>query len=140
MFSVVVDTNVVISSIFWSGNSHKILKNVSAGKIQAFTSEEIVEELVKILSRFRYKLPKAKIAETVNFYLKTFQLISNIKSINAVSEDPDDNKFIECAVKAKVDYLITGDKHLLKLDSYREVKILTPSDFLKLFFKSIPII
>ena len=52
--------------------------------------------------------------------------------VNAVPEDPTDNRILECAVAAKSDYLVTGDKHLLKLGHFGTVKILQPAEFLEI--------
>ena len=131
MIVAVVDNNVVVSSIFWGGPPHRALKIIASSKVQAFATQAILEELIEVLSKFKYHLPKAKIQETVKLYLRVFRLILPDAKINAIPEDPDDNKFLECAVKARADFIITGDKHLLGLGSFRGIKIVTPSEFLK---------
>lgn len=130
---VVVDSNVVVSATFWGGPSHRVMKIIASGRVQAFTTKEILEELIEVLSKFKYHLPKARIQEIVRLYLRAFKLVTPDEKITAVAEDIDDNKFLECASEVEADYIITGDKHLLKLGGFRSTKIITPSEFLTKF-------
>src|SRR3989344_2043204 len=93
---ITLDTNVILSSTFWFGDSSKIME-------MQRTVEEIIT-LSKIVE------PKSK--------------------LDIIKEDPDDNKILECAVEGKVDYIISQDKHLLDIKEYKEIKIITPKDFL----------
>ena len=123
---------MVVSSIFWGGPPHRVLKIIASGKVQAFTTSEILKELIEVLSKFKYHLPKAKIQEIVKLYLEVFRSIVPDAKINAIPDDPDDNKFLECAVKARADLILTGDKHLLRLGRFKGIKIVMPSEFLKM--------
>jgi putative PIN family toxin of toxin-antitoxin system len=58
--------------------------------------------------------------------------VNPTQTLDIVKEDPSDNRILECAVASGSDYLITGDRHLLRLKSYDGIRILTVSDFLEL--------
>jgi len=57
--------------------------------------------------------------------------LTSVRTISAISEDPADNKFIECAVAADAKSIISGDRHLLNLKAYKGIRILPPTGFLK---------
>ena len=132
MHKVVVDTNVLISSIFWKSSSpHKIVLLAIEQKIQNFTSQDMVNELVKVLI-VDFRQPEEFAERQVNLLLAYSEIAEPKIKVKAVPEDPKDNIIIECALSADADYIITGDNHLLKLKEYKNIKILTPKEFLDL--------
>jgi len=54
------------------------------------------------------------------------------RKVNVVKQDPDDNKFIEAALEGEADYIVTQDRHLLKLKEFEGIKIVTPEEFLRI--------
>ncbi len=65
---------------------------------------------------------------------KFFQIgkeIKNIKKLHIVSEDPEDNKFLECAKQARADYIISNDKHLLKIKKFGKIEVIRPKSFIE---------
>ena len=130
MIKVVLDTNIFISSIFWGmGNPHKIIEKAINQKIEIFSSEEILEELQKILKR-DFEQPEDLIGEQINFIKQLVEIVEIQEKVDFVKEDIDDNKIIECAVSANANFIITGDNHLLKLKEYHQIKIINVRDFL----------
>ncbi|MBU0930345.1 MAG: putative toxin-antitoxin system toxin component, PIN family [Nanoarchaeota archaeon] len=133
---ITVDTNVLISSTFWNGNSDKIIKLAENNKIELILSEEIIEEFIKVLN---YKEIQEKIKDKNLEMKRSVEKIVSISKIVIpklkinISEDSDDNKILECAVEGKADYIISQDNHLLKLKEYNKIKILTPKEFLEIF-------
>jgi len=133
---ITVDTNVLISSTFWNGNSDKIINLVENNKIELILSEEIIEEFIKVLN---YKEIQEKIKDKNLEMKRSVEKIVSISKIVIpklkinISEDSDDNKILECAVEGKADYIISQDNHLLKLKEYNKIKILTPKEFLEIF-------
>jgi len=77
-----------------------------------------------------FKTEEQEITERISLFLEIIKLVEPKAKINEIKEDPTDNKFLECAVEAKADYIISGDKHLLKIKKFKETKILTPNKFL----------
>ncbi len=135
MLKVVLDTNILVSSIFWSGASYKILGLITKGRIESYTSKVILNELKQVLkSKIKYHLPEAKIQEILELTKLHSFLVNPKLKVNIVN-DSKDNKFIECAIEAKANYIISGDRHLLDIKKYKNIQIVTPSEFLKIFKK-----
>jgi putative PIN family toxin of toxin-antitoxin system len=128
---IVLDTSTMISATFWRGDSYKVVKMVSKGKVQTFTSMEVINEFKQVLQE-KFVKDETKIKEIVTTMLNISKLIRPIKKYNAVKDDPEDNKVIDCAVEARADYLITKDKHILSLGEYKGIKIVTPREFLEI--------
>ncbi len=134
---VVVDTNVLVSGLFGIKNSpsSQILKAVRTQKIILVTSPVVLEEVHEVINRKRIvKLTKMTTRQRVNFMDKLIErsdVTAGKQFVEHVGRDSKDDKFLACAVEAKADYLITGDKDLLVLKEHGEIKILTPREFLE---------
>lgn len=129
---VVIDTNLFVSS-FFGGNPRRIIDLWKKGKIILCLSKDILEEYIDVLQRVGLK-DVDEIEELLSLFAKGVNILFTAKTprIMAVKTDPDDDKFIECAVALKAEVIITGDKALRKVGKYMEIKILTPQEFLKI--------
>ena len=130
---VTVDTNFIVSATQWDYSvAHKLLKKFILSDVQIFTSEDILNETADVLIRdFKYsKDDTKKIIEILLFFMN--KTISNQK-IEIIKDDPDDNKILECAIASSSDYIITYDKHLLKVNGYKGIKIIKPEEIIKEF-------
>ena len=131
---VVLDTNVFISGIFWSGNyCSQLIDKWKNKEIELVSSIEIIEELVKTLRNFKILMPESMIEEWRNIILNNSIIIKPSTKIDAVKEDPEDNKFIETAVDGKASFIVSQDKHLLNLKEYLGVKIVKPEEAVNIF-------
>ena len=131
---VVIDTNIYISAIFWNGKPREVIDLGRDGKITIFTSLDIENEIAGKL-KTTFKLAEEDVNQILLDF-STFTLPIRIsKQLIVVQDDPDDNKFIECAVECKANYIISGDRHLLNLKEYEGIKLIKSSDFLKVFYK-----
>jgi len=131
---VVIDTNIYISAIFWNGKHREVIDLGRDGKITIFTSLDIENEIAGKL-KTTFKLAEEDVNQILLDF-STFTLPIRIsKQLIVVQDDPDDNKFIECAVECKANYIISGDRHLLNLKEYEGIKLIKSSDFLKVFYK-----
>ena len=128
---VVIDTNVFISS-FFGGNPRKIINLWKKGKISLCVSKNILNEYIEVLQRIGLGDGR-EVEELLSLFAKGFNILFTTKTpkIKAVRDDPDDDKFIECAVGLKAEVIITGDKALKAMNEYMGIKILTPQQFLK---------
>ena len=136
---VVVDTNIVISSaVCVDGNPAKLFEMILLEKIENYTTEEIINEIKEVMARpkITQRLSLLEKGFIVNNFEKFSKKIKPSVNLNEIKEDPDDNKFLECAVSAAANYIISGDEHLLKLKEFRGIKILKPVDFIKLITKN----
>ena len=135
MIRVVLDTNVLLSGTFWTGASYRILEWVDKGKIVLILSDSIFEEYNRIVRSDEILDKKAYNPERVESIIKLLQkalFVQPEEKLKVVKEDPDDDKFIEAAVTGRAGFIISRDNHLLKLQRYKNIKILTLEEFLAL--------
>ena len=140
MNSVVLDTNVWLSGIFWKGNPSKIIELGETGKIEIVITKPILEEILEILkreSKFQSFLGDRRLAieDLVRKILSISNFVEARSRIELIEKDPDDNKILEAAVESKSDYIISGDAHLLDIKSFGETEILNPKQFLDLYYR-----
>jgi hypothetical protein len=129
---VVIDTNAFIAAYYNpnSASAH-IIGLCCAGKCQAVFSPRLRKEIELILKQVKARKEfRAKVRE----FFKGARMVKITQEIPLVMEDPDDNKFLNCALQGKADYLVTSDRHLLKLGEYLGTKICKPSQFLRQAF------
>lgn len=131
MIRAVVDTNVFISS-FFGGNPRKIIDLWKQDKLQLCLTQAIIEEYIEVLLRLGLN-DRSEIKELLSLFSKGGNTIftSATNPVSLVLDDPDDNKFIECAVALEAGHIISGDKHLLRINKYLNIKIITPLVFLE---------
>jgi uncharacterized protein len=125
---IVVDTNVVISGVFFGGFPRKILRAIVDKKIVACATTKIIEEyeeiVVEMIDRKQGSLNHNLLTPLVNA-MEIIIPISNVKKCR----DPDDDKFLSCAKDANAIYIISGDKDLLVLQQFENIKIITAKEF-----------
>lgn len=134
---VVIDTNVVISRFLSaSGPPAQLFARWESREFELLVSEPILAEYARVLRyqhlRPRHKMSDEEIDEVVDEFKSLGVLVEIDEAIEAVKDDPDDNKFLECAIAGKADYIVSGDTHLLGLQQYRNIPILSPTLFLAL--------
>ncbi len=131
MIRVVIDTNVFVSS-FFGGNPKKVIDLWRDTEIILCISKDILDEYIDVLQRVGLK-EESEIGELLSLFAKGLNILFTTKTpkINAVKDDPDDDKFIECAVALKAEAIVTGDRGLKSIGEYMGIKILTPPEFLK---------
>jgi putative PIN family toxin of toxin-antitoxin system len=129
---IVIDTNVLISATFWTGKPKQLLNKVRRGQVTFITSETLLEELKEVLTREDkpFKLSEEK-AERVVTTMRDLAEIVQTKSHLTVCQDEMDNRVIECAIDGRAECIVSGDLHLLGLKSFKNVKIMTASEFLR---------
>ena len=132
---IVLDTNVFVSGIHWTGDSEKILSAWRDKRFELISSIPIIEEITETLRNFKIYLSSEEISMWKNMILENSLLVEPEEEINIVKDDVSDDKFVEAAVTGKADYIITQDNHLLKIKEFRGIKILTPKEFLDIIKK-----
>lgn len=128
---VVIDTNVFVSS-FFGGTPRKIIDLWKNGDITLCLSRDILDEYVKVLQRIGLQ-DESELKELLSLFARGFNALFTIKTpkIRVVKDNPDDDKFIECALALKAKVIVTGDKSIKALGEYMGIKISTPQEFLK---------
>lgn len=133
---VVLDTNIIISGTFWVGSSFKILEKVTNEEIKIIVSLDILKEYDKIIhsEEILKKInsdQQAKISVLYKLLSKAI-IVEPKVAIEIIKDDPDDNKFLEAAIEGQAKYIISNDKHLLKLKKYNEIPIVSSEEYLKI--------
>ncbi len=133
---VVLDTNVLVSALLFTGISSELVPLWQKGTITVLLSREILEEYLRVFAYPKFQLSEGEIKRLIEEELLPFvRVIKPRLRVRAVRRDPSDNKFLECAISGKADVVISGDKDLLALRHYRRIRIQTPSHFLTAFFR-----
>ncbi len=125
---IVIDTNVVASAIFFGGRPRELLELLIRHELDAYISDEILAEYQDTAAYLRNKYP----AKKVNIPLAQIAAACSIiepKTVVRVCRDPDDDKFIACAVDSRSLYIVSGDKDLLEVGQYGNIQIVTVADF-----------
>lgn len=127
-----LDTNTVISALFWKGNPRKILDGVRSAQYQLLSSSDIEKELIRVLAYPKFGLSPIEILPIINEYRAYALNVRISSSVDLIKEDPTDNIFLECAKDGNANYIILGDYHLLDLGTFEKIPIVSATEFLSL--------
>jgi len=135
MIKVTLDTNVIISALITDGVCRDVVESARKGEITLVLSPFILAELQRVLSD-KFRVAEARVLRTVRSLENLALVVEPAEKFELVKRHATDNRIVECAVAGQVDYLVTGDDHILELKQYRSVKFLTPGEFLRVTRKS----
>ncbi len=128
---IILDTNVFISGIFFSGPPSQILKAWEKQRLEIVFCQQILDEYQRVADELSSKYPLVDITPIIEL-LTIFGQFVDTKGVDiSICEDPDDDKFIECAIAGKCDIIVSGDTHVLKLVEYKGIKSVKPRDFIE---------
>ena len=130
---IVLDTNVFISGIFFSGPPAQILRAWKDRKIQIVLSKEILDEYQRVGEELSKKFPSIDIEPIIELLTIYGEVVETEGISVTICEDPDDNMFIECAIASSSKIIVSGDKHLLKISGYQGIESVKPRDFVERF-------
>lgn len=132
---VILDTNIVISGILTPGGPPgKIVDLWIDGKIIVVVCQALIDEYFEVLLRPKFKKAGTTI-ERQDLLMGLLELENSIfvyprKRLCVISDDTEDNRVLECAVEGEVDYIISGDEHLLALKKFQGIFTISPAEFL----------
>jgi putative PIN family toxin of toxin-antitoxin system len=132
---VVMDTNVFVSGIFFSGTPYQVLRAWQSGEFELVVSQEILEEYKRVGETLGEDRPAIDWKPVYDFVLNHAKVYKPVKLKEPVCEDPDDDKFFACALASGCDVIVSGDKHLLKVSGYQGIEVLKPCEFLDRYLK-----
>jgi putative PIN family toxin of toxin-antitoxin system len=127
---VVFDTNTIISALLFGGTPRNAFTRAIEGKIQNYASEEILTELEGVLSRSKFRMTHEQVRHIVQEFEAISTIVAPDEPIKHICRDRDDHIILECAVKSKADYIISGDKDLLVLGEYLGTRIVDSQIFM----------
>jgi putative PIN family toxin of toxin-antitoxin system len=127
---VVLDTNVFVSAIISDGKSRDLLKLGIAKQFSIVTSDLILKELVVVLHRPKFKTSQDEVQRVIAALMRTAEVVNVKSKFKAVKEDPKDDMVVETAYDGNADMIVTGDSHLLALNTFKEIKIVSVEQML----------
>lgn len=126
---IVADTNVIISAVVFGGLPRRVLQLAAMGAFELCLSEAIQSEVERVLEiKFGWERPL--IRSTLRSLHGWAVIFEPESSLAIVDDDPDDNRILECAVAAAAQVVVSGDRHLLQLGSFRSILIQNPRQFI----------
>jgi putative PIN family toxin of toxin-antitoxin system len=127
---VILDTNVFVSGIFFTGPPHQILRAWRNGKITLVLSPEILEEYRRVAGTLAEQFPPIELGTMLAIVEREsdFHIAPPLPA--PVSDDSDDDKFLACAIASGTEIIISGDKHLLRVSGFQGIQVLKPRAFL----------
>lgn len=134
----VCDTNVVVSALVFAGSQLSQVRGAwQAGALVPLVSKSTAEELIRVLNYPKFRLTPDELSILLEDYLPYTESVkvANADFSEVKCRDPDDQKFLDLAIAAKADWLITGDPDFLELSQQTWVRILQPSQSLSLLAK-----
>ncbi len=126
---VILDTNVFISGIFFSGPPFHILNAWRDGKLQLIVSTDILDEYQRVGETLTEDHPMIDLNPFLEYVIRAAEIYSVTPLPENVCEDPDDDKFLACALASGCTTIVSGDKHLLKVSGYHGIEVLKPREF-----------
>ncbi len=131
VLKVTADSNIYISALNFGGFPDKLLDLARSGEIQLAVSEAILAEVSRVLLD-KFEWSENSIVQARAQISDFTERVNPEHRIDVVQDDPTDNRILECADAGESEYLVTGDKHLLKLGQFESTKIVTPAEFLEI--------
>jgi putative PIN family toxin of toxin-antitoxin system len=136
----VIDSSVFISGIISPiGSPRKILELAKRNVFRVVTSVSINREVLEVLHRdhiyLKYSLNENIVDDIAAFLYEGAILTEDSYKVSKITEDPDDNKFLGCAIEGEADYIVSGDEHLLSLKIFKGIQIINTDSFLKILKK-----
>lgn len=131
---IVLDTNVLVSALLFKGELSSLVDLWKQGDIIPVFSRETFREFKTVLGYPKFSLTAQEIKMLIEEeVLPFFEIIEIADKVRRICRDPDDDKFLACAVSTAADFIVSGDKDLLDIRKYKSVRIISASEFLKMF-------
>lgn len=126
---IIVDTNVVMSAIFFAGTPSRILRAWHEGSVKFVVSPEILQEYFRVAEELSKKYKGIEVTDLLKMVAANSELCSAAPLESTVCNDPDDDMFLACAVSARVKVVVSGDKGLRAASGFRDIVVMSPREF-----------
>ena len=131
MLKVVFDTNVIVSAALYGESLPALLLSLGLeDKVRFFVSPALLNEYETVLKRPRFKLGHNEITKLMEKILQKAIMVTPTKELKILKDDKSDNRILECATKAKADFVITGNKRHFPFEEFKGIKVVTPREFI----------
>lgn len=128
---VILDTNVLMSGIFFAGPPSRILEAWGDGKLRFVLSKDIFEEYRRVEAELAAEYSGVDAALILELLAAHSQICDALPLPESVCADPEDDKFLACALASRCKLIISGDAHLLKASGYRGIVVVRPGKFVE---------
>jgi putative PIN family toxin of toxin-antitoxin system len=128
---VVIDTNIIVSA-YLGGVLETIIIRWKSGEFTFIVSDEIADEYHAVLNRPKFKIERAEVDDFFSLLFSRAEFVEPVEEIDAIKSDSSDNKFLEAAIAGQVDFIVSGDRHLLDLEEFRSIPVITAREFIGL--------
>jgi len=133
---IVADVNTLVSAFLWQGIPGKLLTLAEEEQIIIFTSTDLLSELDEVLRRPKFSKQVQATGRTAKQILRDYKMLSTTvkahKLKQKICRDTDDDSVLACALAAKADIIVSGDKDLLVLHPFQDIPILSPANVVRL--------
>ncbi len=126
---VILDTNVFVSGIFFTGPPYQIIKAWRDGTLMLVLSPEILEEYQRVGAALAEQFPAIDLRPILELVTSKAEMVQAQGLPEPVCVDPDDDKFLACAITSKSKVIVSGDKHLLHVSGFQKIRVLKPREF-----------
>ena len=127
---VLLDSNIFISALGWNGKPRVILEKCLHGELELVTSPDQLNELMRVMDYPKFDFTEEQKLTLLGIITAIATIVEIPKTLKVIEDDPSDDIILETAMVGNVDYLVSGDPHLLKLKEFEKIKIITASEFL----------
>jgi putative PIN family toxin of toxin-antitoxin system len=131
LIKVVLDTNIIISALIFGGKPRTILNQIIRKEILGGISDALSVEIRNVLGRNKFDIKKEYVMAATDTLFAVLERVNPEERIDVVAGGPDDNHVLECSAAFNADFIVTGDKHLLQMERFRKIDIVTPVKFLE---------
>jgi putative PIN family toxin of toxin-antitoxin system len=126
---LILDTNVFVSGVFFSGPPSQILEAWRGGRFHIIISQDILDEYKRVGEILSGQFPVIDLWPIIELVTAEAEMYPSHTMPEPVCDDPDDDKFISCAISAKCKIIVSGDKHLLKVSGFNGIEVIKPREF-----------
>lgn len=128
---LILDTNVLISGIFFGGLPGRIVTAWRDAMVRLVTSPEILSEYADVFDRLAATHPEIDPYPVLALLTANCECVESPQLSEPVCDDPNDDKFFACAVASSVSMIVSGDSHLLTRSGYRDITVLRPAEIVE---------
>lgn len=129
MARVLIDTNIIISGLLFGGKPREILALVITRRIEAITSPPLLAELLDVLAK-KFFFSKKTLKLTEQKIKQSFIMVHPRKQVEILKDNNPDNRVLEAALEGDCSYIVTGDRELLRLNTFNGIRIMNAHRFL----------
>ncbi len=122
---------ILISAMGWKGNPKKVFDKIISRKVELIISDDQFVEFSEVLEYPKFQFTEKQKDKFKSLILEVAIFVKPMEKLDVVKKDPDDNMILESAIAGNVDYIVSGDPHLLDLKEFRKIKIMNAKEFLE---------